>query len=293
MTFDQLKYFYEAAQQEHIGLAAKRLNISPSAISHSVRSLETELGKPLFEKKGKRVFLTSHGRVLKVKAEAILAQASALFEEMSREDVTLMGHYRIAATHYFCENLLTPAVAEVQKRHPKLSVELVSSRSGEIVTKLATGELDFGLLLAPLESNEVDFETLFDMDLLFAARKSHPLVLNPSVKKLNEYPMAAPQTVPGILSCEHHPFFPEHGIEPNVTHIYTTYSSAVNLLAKSDFWSLIPSYVIERNKRKISPIQIKGWKASISVAVGRPRAKLETRVLRELKQAICREIEQY
>jgi LysR family transcriptional activator of glutamate synthase operon len=58
MKIDQLIYFAETAKEEHIGRAAKILGISPSAISHSIASLEGELQLKLFQKKGKNIFLT-------------------------------------------------------------------------------------------------------------------------------------------------------------------------------------------------------------------------------------------
>ncbi len=55
MTLDQLQYFVEAARRQHIGQAARFLNISPSAISHSIAALEEEFGQSLFEKQGRQI----------------------------------------------------------------------------------------------------------------------------------------------------------------------------------------------------------------------------------------------
>ena len=75
MKLDQLTYFLEAARQEHIGKAARILAISPSAISHSIAALEEELGAPLFERKGKYIFLTNRGRRLMERAAELLSRA--------------------------------------------------------------------------------------------------------------------------------------------------------------------------------------------------------------------------
>ncbi len=62
MKFDQLSYFVEAAKQQHLGRAARVLGVSPSTLSHSISSLEEELGRDLFQKKGKTLALTLHGK---------------------------------------------------------------------------------------------------------------------------------------------------------------------------------------------------------------------------------------
>ena len=78
MKFDQLNYFISAAKEEHIGNASKQVGISPSAISHSIRALEEELGEELFIKQGKRIFLTEFGKRFQAKAEKLMEQANQL-----------------------------------------------------------------------------------------------------------------------------------------------------------------------------------------------------------------------
>ena len=62
MNIDELKYFVEAAREQNLSRAAKTLGITQSTLSHAVRRLETEFGCTLFEKKGKTVQLTGHGK---------------------------------------------------------------------------------------------------------------------------------------------------------------------------------------------------------------------------------------
>ena len=88
MKIDQLQYFLETANLEHIGKASKVLAISPSAISHSISSLERELGRDLFEKRGKRIYLTPHGKLLKERASELLMQVESIKEEVTDDKTT-------------------------------------------------------------------------------------------------------------------------------------------------------------------------------------------------------------
>src|SRR5436190_23187236 len=108
MKFDQLQYFVEAARRQHIGQAALFLHISPSAISHSITALEEEFGKRLFEKHGRQIKLTPHGKLLLDRAEFLLTEAHRVREELSSDQLEMRGHYRIAATHTLCSEFLTP-----------------------------------------------------------------------------------------------------------------------------------------------------------------------------------------
>src|SRR3989338_3090305 len=117
MKLEQLTYFLEAAKTEHIGQAAKALAISPSAISHSISLLEEELGRELFIKKGKRIFLTSHGKILMERTSRLLNEVQAIQEEIKSESAELQGNYKLAASHDLCLRVLTPAWIEIQKEN--------------------------------------------------------------------------------------------------------------------------------------------------------------------------------
>ena len=63
MELQQLKYFREVAEREHVTRAAEKLFVSQSAISRAVTQLEEELGVPLFYRQGRAVVLSPYGRV--------------------------------------------------------------------------------------------------------------------------------------------------------------------------------------------------------------------------------------
>ena len=62
MELQQLRYFREVAEREHVTRAAESLFVSQSAISRAVTQLEEELGVPLFYRQGRAVVLSPYGR---------------------------------------------------------------------------------------------------------------------------------------------------------------------------------------------------------------------------------------
>lgn len=64
MLFLRLSYFKVIAETMNISQAAQQLSISQSSLSQSLQRLETELGYPLFDRKGKRISLNSNGEIL-------------------------------------------------------------------------------------------------------------------------------------------------------------------------------------------------------------------------------------
>ncbi len=283
---DQLRYFCETVKASTVTLAARRLHVSASAISHAIARLEGEIGRELFSKKGKSLFLTAHGKHFYQRAAHILGDLDQLAYEMVEDDVGLRGHYRIAATHYFCEKLLAPALASLHKKHPLITVDLISLHSGEVIQQLSKGELDYGLLLAPLESSEVMFETLCEMPLEFASRLDHPFGVSPKATDLNQYSMIAPHSLPGILSCEEHPFFARFGIKPKVSMRYNSYMSAISILESSDTWSLLPEIVLVDHEKSLARLKLPGWDFKIPVSCGLSKIKKETKFTQALTSYI-------
>ena len=67
MTFQELRFFYYLCEDSHISNLAQQLGITQSAISLSIKSLESQIGEPLFDRIGKKLILNETGRLSKEK----------------------------------------------------------------------------------------------------------------------------------------------------------------------------------------------------------------------------------
>lgn len=243
MKLEQLKYFVETARYEHIGKAAEAISISPSAISHSIAALEQEFGRPLFSRQGRRIFLTHHGKLLLARAESLLSDANQLRQEMLADHTELQGRYKLAATHMLNENFLVPAWLNVTTQHQKLSSEILILKSAEVLERVCSGELDFGLCMNPQKQPGFKEIVLYQGAQVLVARKSHPLFRlseKERVKYLSDYPTISPKYHQGIESCDSSSFHQEQNIEPNIALSCDSYTVMVSALQNSDMWSFMP-----------------------------------------------------
>lgn len=84
MSLAQLRYFVAVAEERHVGRAAKRLRVAQPPVSRQIRSLEDELGSPLFSRTPRGMELLPAGEVFLAHARKILEALHVAAEETRR-----------------------------------------------------------------------------------------------------------------------------------------------------------------------------------------------------------------
>lgn len=290
MKLDQLSYFAETAQSKNIGKAAKKLAISPSAISHSITSLEEELGLKLFSREDKKMTLTSQGIVLLNYVQSILAQVSEI-KEIASPKKLITGHFKFAATHGLDRSILGPVLARLCQSHSSLTAEIQSLRSSDIVEKIISSEIDFGLCYSPLSHPKIKKKIIHQGNLTIAVRPGHPIFLLPAEKQLeglNQYSTLSVKFSKGIENCELHPMIEQAGVRSKTILYYDSYETAIGSVQGSDSWILVPDWIVE--KSSLATITSPKLKASYEIAAITTTSRFQTKVssyfLRKIEQFI-------
>jgi DNA-binding transcriptional LysR family regulator len=112
------------ARHRAFAAAAAELGMSPSAVSHAVRSVEDRLGTPLFARTTRSVSLTEAGARFVSGVEPALADIGKAVEGLTAERGQVTGILRISALAVILEMALTPILATLARQHPRLTVEL-------------------------------------------------------------------------------------------------------------------------------------------------------------------------
>lgn len=133
-----LKAFEAAGRHQSFRGAAEELNVTPSVISHHVRSLERRLGRPLFHRTGNSVQLTEEG-------DRYLARISAGFVELARAAETLgapaLTHrLTIGAFPFLVSEVLLPHLGELRALLPGMSIAVVSETHLDRLTHTDPGQ---------------------------------------------------------------------------------------------------------------------------------------------------------
>lgn len=173
----QLRAFVTLARRGSFTMAAKELHLSQSAVSHSMKALETDVGCRLFDRLGKKVLLTQAG-------EQLLEHADRILREMisARESITQLGKWgrtrlRIGASTTACQYILPEVLREFQKQYPHANLLIEPGNTPEAIELLRANAIDLAIALEPKRDDDFEFHSLFSDEMHFVMAPNHAWAL--------------------------------------------------------------------------------------------------------------------
>src|SRR3954464_6481326 len=134
-----LRYFLAVAEAGSFSRAAARLGISQPSVSQQMRDLETALRVSLFQRRGKRILLTSRGQILREHARSILRLVENSLQDLSTEPGQLHGTLRLGVVPVLNVPLVPRLIGSFAASHPGIDVIVEEISSTEIETDLEEG----------------------------------------------------------------------------------------------------------------------------------------------------------
>jgi DNA-binding transcriptional LysR family regulator len=154
--------------------AAEALNLTQSALSHQIKTLEEQLGVQVFARIGKRTILTQAGEILLKHATVVLRELADANQSLLELREPGRGRLRISAAGYSCYLLLPRILREFKSAYPRVELSVAADYTGEAVQHLLEGMLDIAILVAPPPVRGLAFEPLAEDELFVIAPAEHP-----------------------------------------------------------------------------------------------------------------------
>jgi LysR family transcriptional regulator, nitrogen assimilation regulatory protein len=145
MDLKRLRTFVSVADLGTVSKAALRLRISQSALSRQIADLEHECGFKLFDRIGRRLFLTTRGEQLLADCRGVLGQIGSLAERMQLLKRGDSGVLKLAAPPQTIESVLTEFLPRYAKSFPNVRVKLTEALGMDQVPLLERGEVHIGI----------------------------------------------------------------------------------------------------------------------------------------------------
>ncbi len=174
-TLRQLQVFESIARHNSFSRAAEELHLTQPTVSMQVKKLVDILEAPLFERIGRKVYLTAVGQALYASVDGILEQLSIAEQKINHLKGFSGGSVKmsvISTAQYFVPKV----IHEFMQSYPDVSVILRVGNKESLLERIAQNKDDFYLLGQPPEGLNIESTLLADNPLAFVANSSHPLV---------------------------------------------------------------------------------------------------------------------
>ena len=189
MRFEQLEQFVALGNLRHFRQAAEQTNISTSALTRSIQTLEDEIGCELVKRSTRSVRLTEQGELFLVYCKTTLNELESAKKNIKQ---SLFGNDNTKVIIGYTQQMssvVTVVCGQFLAHHPSVKIEMQMLDESDLTNKLQLGEIDISVCMhfAELASSDVYIP---DQLIMFVA-KNHPLLGNDTVTKqeLIKYPM--------------------------------------------------------------------------------------------------------
>ena len=144
MDWDKLKIFHAVAEAGSFTNATINLNLSQSAISRQIQSLEQELKVQLFERHARGLTLTEHGEYVFKTAHDVISKLKEVETSLGDQKNKPTGKLTITTVRSFGTHWLTPRIQEFMNLNPEIEVELIFD---DKELDLSTRQADIGIFM--------------------------------------------------------------------------------------------------------------------------------------------------
>ena len=174
ITLKQLRGFKSVVESGSISAAARKLHLTPPAISIQLRELEAAIGIPLVEKRDRGLIPTRAGEAINEltdKVQLLMSEYGGIINEISGLDHGSVSIGVVSTARYFIPNLLV----EFKNLNPSVNLQLQVGNRELIVSKLENLELDIAIMGQPPEQFSVQSKSIGKHPQIIIAPVNHPM----------------------------------------------------------------------------------------------------------------------
>ncbi|EMN0311516.1 TPA: LysR family transcriptional regulator [Enterobacter hormaechei subsp. oharae] len=175
----QLRVFVTVAQARSFSRAGEMIGLSQSAVSHSVKELETQTGVKLLDRTTREVVLTEAGQQLATRLERLLDELNSTLRDVGRLGQQLSGTVRVAASQTISAHLIPQCIAESNHRYPDIDFVLHDRPQQWVLESIRQGDVDFGIVIDPGAVSDLECEVVLSEPFLLLCRDDDPLASLP------------------------------------------------------------------------------------------------------------------
>src|SRR5579884_4294453 len=182
MQIESLKVFCDLAETESFTKAAQINNVTQSAVSQQISSLERQFKSLLIERSKKKFRLTREGQLLYDYSKQIIQTYDALHSKLQEIKDIISGTIRVATIYSIGLHDLPPYIKRFLKEHPTVHVHVEYRRANQVYEDVLGNVVDLGLVAYASKDPKLEIVSLHKDSMVVICHPQHPFAKQKNVK---------------------------------------------------------------------------------------------------------------
>jgi len=275
LNIKPFKYIYNVEKYGTIREAADKMFVTQPTISQQIKKLEETLGFPIFEKRGRKIQLTSQGEELYPFIHDLIVSINKLEQNISSIQKDENNNISLGLGPVLPHDLIKKVLVKFNKEYPDKFISIIESGSIELLNLLKNKEIDFAIIntnndiRVDLSENNIVHNSLFNSNFLLMTSSNHILAKKETVsfkdiknESLMLYKNGIVQkSLLQLLNSEN---------KQNIFLSFVEYTSIINLVRDNMGVSIVPASLkktlSKEEKKGISFLNFHDFGKSIEVS---------------------------
>lgn len=266
MDTRQLELFLILSENLHFGETGAVMHMSASAVSRTIKRMETEIGQRLLERDNRSVRLTEVGRQFQHYAREALAQWHTFHDSVRREIEGLSGEVSVFCSVTAAYSILSDMLEAFRRRYPGIEIKLRTGDQADAIAHVINGDDDIAIAARPDKlSPRLHFQTLTYSPLLFIYPTIHCAVRSCVEKQIELGQQFSWTDIPFIVSerglarTRFDQWLRTQSIKPDIYAQVSGHEAIVSMVGLGFGVGLVPELVLMnsplRDKVKVLDVQ--------------------------------------
>ena len=257
MDIKKLQVFLTVAKYNNFTKAGEDLGYTQSGITQMMKSLEQEIGFPLFIKNHHGVTLTMNAKSLLPSIRALLAANETLNQEIAfrkgaKKGSIIIGSFGSCAVHW-----LPKIISNFQKKYPEITYDIVEGSESELADWVANNKVDIGFI-SYQKHQPYAFIPVYDDPMYAVLPKGHPLA------EYDEVPIELFNNEPFVVSeysyaNEVHQLLKKYKVKPDIKYTMHNDFSILSMVEHGLGISILPGLILRGRVENVEVRPLKPW----------------------------------
>lgn len=282
MTIKQLTYFLEIARMKNFTKAAANLYISQSALSKTVKMMESELGVQLIDRTVNHFRLTPEGEILYQKGlvslKKINDELDGLYDSLGIEQ----GHIAVGIPPVIGTAYFTSIIYKFREMYPDVELKITEAGANTIKKWVSDGEVDIGVVILPVSGDDFNVIPIITAENVLLVNKNHPLAQYDEVSfKMLENERFISLNSTFMLYDQIRSLCLVSGFEPNIICESSQWDFIAEMVALDQGISILPKPILKKfNSDNIKLVSLRDPRFSWNIAIIMKKDKYISKIIR-------------